>query len=126
CFFGIVGCDFPYAACKLKAKFNRMNGYWSNTHHSAALAYTNPERHQRFFGTPTFQVAQTVIVGVCILISSAADSASPDVAGRARDKMTAMAEAQHREEIARTGEERQCSMAQRAALLTRMLEQNTH
>jgi len=43
-----------------------------------------------------------------------------------RDKMTAMAEAQHREEIARTGEERQRSMAQRAALLTRMLEQNTH
>ena len=42
-----------------------------------------------------------------------------------RDKTMAMADAQHREEIARTSEERQRSMAEQAVLLTRMLEQNT-
>jgi hypothetical protein len=36
-----------------------------------------------------------------------------------------MADAQHREEIARTSEERQRSMSEQAALLMRMLEQNT-
>ena len=42
-----------------------------------------------------------------------------------RDKMMVMADAQHREEIARASEERQRSMAEQTALLTRMLEQNT-
>jgi len=109
------------------------------------------EAFARFFGTPTFLVAQTVIVGVWILINIAgwwvfdqypfillnlafslqAAYAAPlillaQTRQADRDKVTAMADAQHREEIARTSEERQRSMSEQAALLTRMLEQNTH
>ena len=108
------------------------------------------EAFARFFGTPTFLVAQTVIVGVWILINIAgwwvfdqypfillnlafslqAAYAAPlillaQTRQADRDKMMAMADAQHREEIARTSEERQRSMAEQTALLTRMLEQNT-
>ena len=108
------------------------------------------EAFARFFGTPTFLVAQTVIVGVWILINIAgwwvfdqypfillnlafslqAAYAAPlillaQTRQADRDKMTAMADAQHREEIARDSEERQRSVAEQAALLTRMLEQNT-
>jgi uncharacterized membrane protein len=108
------------------------------------------EAFARFFGTPTFLVAQTAIVGVWILINIAgwwvfdqypfillnlafslqAAYAAPlillaQTRQADRDKVTAMADAQHREEIARTSEERQRSMAEQTALLTRMLEQNT-
>ena len=108
------------------------------------------EAFARFFGTPTFLVAQTVIVGVWILINIAgwwvfdqypfillnlafslqAAYAAPlillaQTRQADRDKVATMADAQHREEIARTSDERQRSMAEQAALLTRMLEQNT-
>jgi uncharacterized membrane protein len=108
------------------------------------------EAFARFFGTPTFLVAQTVIVGVWILINIAgwwvfdqypfillnlafslqAAYAAPlillaQTRQADRDKVMAMADAQHREEIARTSEERQRSVAEQTALLTRMLEQNT-
>jgi len=108
------------------------------------------EAFARFFGTPTFLVAQTVIVGVWILINIAgwwvfdqypfillnlafslqAAYAAPlillaQTRQADRDKVTSMADAEHREEIARTSEERQRSMSEQATLLTRMLEQNT-
>jgi uncharacterized membrane protein len=108
------------------------------------------EAFARFFGTPTFLVAQTVIVGVWILINIAgwwvfdqypfillnlafslqAAYAAPlillaQTRQADRDKMMVMADAQHREEIASASEQRQRSMAEQAALLTRMLEQNT-
>jgi len=102
------------------------------------------------FGTPTFLVAQTAIVGVWILINIAgwwvfdqypfillnlafslqAAYAAPlillaQTRQADRDKVATMADAQHREEIARTSDERQRSVSEQAALLTRMLEQNT-
>lgn len=108
------------------------------------------EAFARFFGTPTFLVAQTVIVGVWILINIAgwwvfdqypfillnlafslqAAYAAPlillaQTRQADRDKMMVMADAQHREEIARSNEDRQSAMAEQAALLMRMLEQNT-
>ena len=108
------------------------------------------EAFARFFGTPTFLVAQTVIVGVWILINIAgwwvfdqypfillnlafslqAAYAAPlillaQTRQADRDTVTAMADAQHREEIAHTSEERQRSMVEQTALLTRMLGQNT-
>lgn len=108
------------------------------------------EAFARFFGTPTFLVAQTVIVGVWILVNIAgwwvfdqypfillnlafslqAAYAAPlillaQTRQADRDKMMAMADAQHREELAHISEERQRSMAEQTALLTRMLEQNT-
>jgi uncharacterized membrane protein len=108
------------------------------------------EAFARFFGTPTFLVAQTVIVGVWILINIAgwwvfdqypfillnlafslqAAYAAPlillaQTRQADRDKMMVMADAQHREEIARANEERQRTMVEQASLLVRMLEQNT-
>jgi uncharacterized membrane protein len=108
------------------------------------------EAFARFFGTPTFLVAQTIIVGVWILVNIAgwwifdqypfillnlafslqAAYAAPlillaQTRQADRDKMMVMADAQHREEIAHANEERQRSMAEQAALLMRMLEQNT-
>jgi len=108
------------------------------------------EAFARFFGTPTFLVAQTVIVGVWIIVnivgwwifdkypfillnlafSLQAAYAAPlillaQTRQADRDKCTAMADAQHREEIARATEERQRSMAEQTTLLMRMLEQNT-
>ena len=108
------------------------------------------EAFARFFGTPTFLVAQTVIVGAWILINIAgwwvfdqypfillnlafslqAAYAAPlillaQTRQADRDKMMVMADAQHREEIARANEERQRTMVEQAALLMRMLEQNT-
>jgi uncharacterized membrane protein len=108
------------------------------------------EAFARFFGTPTFLVAQTVIVGVWILVNIAgwwifdrypfillnlafslqAAYAAPlillaQTRQADRDKMMVMADAQHREEIARANEERQRSMVEQSALLMRMLEQNT-
>ena len=108
------------------------------------------EAFARFFGTPTFLVAQTAIVGVWILINIAgwwvfdqypfillnlafslqAAYAAPlillaQTRQADRDKVATMADAQHREEIARTSDERQRSVSEQAALLTRMLEQNT-
>jgi uncharacterized membrane protein len=108
------------------------------------------EAFARFFGTPAFLVAQTVIVGAWILINIAgwwifdqypfillnlafslqAAYAAPlillaQTRQADRDKMMVMADAQHREEIARANEERQRSMVEQAGLLMRMLEQNT-
>lgn len=108
------------------------------------------EAFARFFGTPTFLVAQTVIVGVWILVNIAgwwvfdrypfillnlafslqAAYAAPlillaQTRQADRDKMMVMADAQHREEIARANEERQRSIAQNTGLLMAMLEQNT-
>ena len=108
------------------------------------------EAFARFFGTPTFLVAQTVIVGAWILINIAgwwifdqypfillnlafslqAAYAAPlillaQTRQADRDKMMVMADAQHREEIARANEERQRTMVEQAGLLMRMLEQNT-
>ena len=99
------------------------------------------EAFARFFGTPTFLVAQTAIVGVWILINIAgwwvfdqypfillnlafslqAAYAAPlillaQTRQADRDKVTTMADAQHREEIARTSEERQRAMAEQTAV----------
>lgn len=108
------------------------------------------EAFARFFGTPVFLVAQTVIVGVWIVInvtgpwifdqypfillnlafSLQAAYAAPlillaQTRQADRDKATAQADACHREELHRISEERQHMMADQTALLIRMLEQNT-
>jgi uncharacterized membrane protein len=108
------------------------------------------EEFARFFGTPLFLVAQTVIVGVWILInivgwwvfdaypfillnlafSLQAAYAAPlillaQTRQADRDKVTAIADAQHREELHRLSEARQDDTAKQTALLVKMLEQNT-
>ena len=108
------------------------------------------EAFARFFGTPLFLVAQTMIVGIWILVNVAgwwvfdvypfillnlafslqAAYAAPlillaQTRQADRDKCTAIADAQHREDLHQASEERQHVAAQQTALLVRMLEQNT-
>jgi uncharacterized membrane protein len=108
------------------------------------------EAFARFFGTPVFLVAQTVIVAVWIAFNIAgiwvfdeypfillnlafslqAAYAAPlillaQTRQADRDKVTSMADAEHREDLHRISEERQQMVAEQTALLLRMLEQNT-
>ncbi len=108
------------------------------------------EAFARFFGTPVFLVAQTVIVAIWIAINVAriwvfdeypfillnlafslqAAYAAPlillaQTRQADRDKVTSLADAEHREDLHRTSEERQSLMAEQTALLVKMLEQNT-
>ena len=108
------------------------------------------EAFARFFGTPTFLIAQTVIVSLWILINVAglttfdiypfillnlafslqAAYAAPlillaQTRQADRDVAHARADAEHREELHRASEEREAQMAQQTALLVEMLQQNT-
>lgn len=108
------------------------------------------EAFARFFGTPVFLISQTVIVAIWIAINVAgfwvfdeypfillnlafslqAAYAAPlillaQTRQADRDKASAMADAQHREDLARISEQRQNAAAEQAALLVRMMEQNT-
>lgn len=108
------------------------------------------EAFARFFGTPVFLIAQTVIVGLWILINIAhfwvfdeypfillnlafslqAAYAAPlillaQTRQADRDKAHAIADAEHREDLHRISEERQATAAQQTALIVQMLDQNT-
>src|SRR5271166_1399999 len=108
------------------------------------------ERFARFFGTPTFLVAQTVIVALWILInaigwtqfdvypfillnlafSTQAAYAAPlillaQTRQADRDKCNSIADAQHREELHQVNEERQRQMQKQSELMIEMLGQNT-
>ncbi|HZZ62798.1 MAG TPA: DUF1003 domain-containing protein [Roseiarcus sp.] len=108
------------------------------------------ENFARFFGTPTFLVAQTIIVGLWILVNAAgwtqfdvypfillnlafstqAAYAAPlillaQTRQADRDKAHSLADAQHREELHLVNEERQAQMQKQTALLVDMLKQNT-
>lgn len=108
------------------------------------------EAFARFFGTPTFLIGQTVIVAVWILVNAVgwwvfdiypfillnlafslqAAYAAPlillaQTRQADRDKMTAIADAQHREELHRFTEARLETTGTQTAMLLQMLEQNT-
>ena len=108
------------------------------------------EGFARFFGTPTFLIAQTVIVGLWILINAAgwtqfdvypfillnlafstqAAYAAPlillaQTRQADRDKATSLADAQHREELHQISEQRQTQMREQTGMLVEMLRQNT-
>ncbi|MBX3023972.1 DUF1003 domain-containing protein [bacterium] len=108
------------------------------------------ERFARFFGTPTFLVVQTIIVGVWILanvvglvqfdlypfillnlaFSLQAAYAAPlillaQTRQADRDKAHADADALHREDLARASIERQELAAQETAALRALMDQNT-
>jgi uncharacterized membrane protein len=108
------------------------------------------EDFARFFGTPTFLVAQTIIVGLWILANAAgwtqfdvypfillnlafstqAAYAAPlillaQTRQADRDKAHSLADAQHREELHLVNEDRQNQMQTQTALLVDMLKQNT-
>jgi uncharacterized membrane protein len=108
------------------------------------------EAFARFFGTPTFLVGQTAIVAVWIIVnmvgltdfdlypfillnlafSLQAAYAAPlillaQTRQADRDKQTAVADAQHREELHDVLKQRQDTACEQNALLLRMLERNT-
>jgi uncharacterized membrane protein len=108
------------------------------------------EAFARFFGTPTFLIAQTVVVGVWMLVnivgmtafdvypfillnlafSLQAAYAAPlillaQTRQADRDKAHAIADAQHREDLHRASEERETVAAKQTALLLEMMHQNT-
>lgn len=108
------------------------------------------ERFARFFGTPTYLVAQTAIVIVWVSVnvigltkfdlypfillnlafSLQAAYAAPlillaQTRQADRDKVHAEADAQHREDLAQASFERQELAAQQAAQVLELLEQNT-
>jgi uncharacterized membrane protein len=108
------------------------------------------EAFARFFGTPVFLIAQTMIVAVWIVInilglwvfdeypfillnlafSLQAAYAAPlillaQTRQADRDKCNAMADAQHREDLHRLSVERQESVASQTEMLVQMLRQNT-
>jgi uncharacterized membrane protein len=108
------------------------------------------EAFARFFGTPVFLIAQTVIVAVWILVnvvgiwvfdvypfillnlafSLQAAYAAPlillaQTRQADRDKVSSIADAQHREELHRLSEDRQEAVAAQTTMLMQMLDQNT-
>src|SRR5271170_244215 len=108
------------------------------------------EAFARFFGTPRFLIAQTVIVAVWILVnvigvttfdiypfillnlafSLQAAYAAPlillaQTRQADRDTAHAVADAEHREDLHRASEERQALAAEQTTLLVKMVEQNT-
>src|SRR5208283_4918336 len=108
------------------------------------------EGFARFFGTPTFLIAQTILVGVWIWVNVAgwtqfdvypfillnlafslqAAYAAPlillaETRQADRDKVHSIADAEHREELHRINEERQQQAEKQTALLVDMLGQNT-
>jgi uncharacterized membrane protein len=108
------------------------------------------EAFARFFGTPRFLIAQTVIVAVWILINAVglttfdiypfillnlafslqAAYAAPlillaQTRQADRDAAHALADAEHREALHHASEERQAVAVEQTALLVKMVEQNT-
>jgi uncharacterized membrane protein len=108
------------------------------------------ESFARFFGTPFFLIAQTMLVATWIVINSAgltkfdvypfillnlafslqAAYAAPlillaQTRQADRDKAHAEADAQHREAIAAVNEQRQILAAQQTSQLVELLQQNT-
>jgi uncharacterized membrane protein len=108
------------------------------------------EAFARFFGTPVFLIGQTVVVAVWIVLnmigwwtfdiypfillnlafSLQAAYAAPlillaQTRQADRDKVHALADAQHREDLHRISEERQITAANQSALLVKMMAQNT-
>ena len=108
------------------------------------------EDFARFFGTPTFLIAQTLIVALWIWVNAAgwtqfdvypfillnlafstqAAYAAPlillaQTRQADRDKVSSLADAQHREELHQISEQRQAQMREQTGLLVEMLQQNT-
>ena len=111
---------------------------------------TRAEQFARFFGTPTFLIAQTVIVGVWIALNVAdvtqfdvypfillnlafslqAAYAAPlillaQTRQADRDKALAEADARHREDLAKAHSERQEIATRQSEQILGLLEQNT-
>lgn len=141
--------DAPAAAPVDHLRFHRPHAHLNTTFGNDTFAL-RAEAFARFFGTPLFLGAQTVIVAVWIglnvlgvtqfdvypfillnlAFSLQAAYAAPlillaQTRQAARDKAQSDADAQHREALAVANTERQAQAAQTTAQLLELLEQNT-
>lgn len=127
---------------------------WPHSHLTSAFGDDwfglKAEKFARFFGTPTFLIAQTIIVGGWIFVnimgwtkfdvypfillnlmfSLQAAYAAPlillaQTRQADRDKVLSAADAQHREALAVASEQRQAIAAQQTSQLVELLHQNT-
>jgi uncharacterized membrane protein len=130
-------------------RFHRPHAHLSATFGNDNFAL-KAEAFARFFGTPTFLGAQTLIVALWIIanmtgltqfdvypfillnlaFSLQAAYAAPlillaQTRQAARDKAESEADALHREDLAKANSQRQEDAAKNAALLLQLLEQNT-
>lgn len=130
-------------------RFHRRHGHLSSAFGNDKFAL-RAEAFARFFGTPLFLGAQTLIVATWIGINAMglttfdaypfillnlafslqAAYAAPlillaQTRQAARDKVNSEADAQHREALAVSNEQRMTVAAQSAAQLLQLLEQNT-
>ncbi len=130
-------------------RFHRQHGHLAPTFGSDWFAL-KAEAFARFFGTPLFLISQTVVVLIWILLNTLGFTAfdiypfillnlafSLQAAYAAplillaqtrqadRDKAHAEADARHREDLHRSGEERLAHTAEELALLSKMLRENT-
>lgn len=137
------------AAAKNHLRFHAPNLHLASVFGNDWFAL-KAEAFARFFGTPTFLVGQTVIVGAWIVVNSLgifhfdiypfillnlafslqAAYAAPlillaQTRQADRDKASAEADARHREEIFQINEQRQIDAAVRAELLLELIRQNT-
>ncbi|NNA56841.1 DUF1003 domain-containing protein [Pseudomonas koreensis] len=141
--------DAPAPAPVDHLRFHRPHAHLNTTFGNDTFAL-RAEAFARFFGTPLFLGAQTVIVAVWIglnvlgvtqfdvypfillnlAFSLQAAYAAPlillaQTRQAARDKAQSDADAQHREALAVANTERQAQAAQTTAQLLELLEQNT-
>lgn len=141
--------DVPAPAPIDHLRFHRPHAHLNTTFGNDTFAL-RAEAFARFFGTPLFLGAQTVIVAVWIglnvsgvtqfdvypfillnlAFSLQAAYAAPlillaQTRQAARDKAQSDADAQHREALAVANSERQAQAAQTTAQLLELLEQNT-
>lgn len=139
----------PPAAPVDHLRFHRPHAHLAATFGNDTFAL-KAEAFARFFGTPTFLGAQTLIVAAWIALNTTgvtsfdvypfillnlafslqAAYAAPlillaQTRQAARDKAQSDADAQHREALAVANAERQAQAAQNAAQLLQLLEQNT-
>ena len=139
---------------KMKSEQHLLRFHLPHSHLSSVFGNDwfalKAEAFARFFGTPVFLIAQTLVVVVWILANTAgpftfdiypfillnlafstqAAYAAPlillaQTRQADRDKAHAIADAEHREDLARASEERQAMAAKQTALLVEMLQQNT-
>lgn len=139
----------PTAAPNDHLRFHRPHAHLAPTFGNDSFAL-RAEAFARFFGTPTFLGAQTLIVAIWIGVNLAgvthfdvypfillnlafslqAAYAAPlillaQTRQAARDKVNSEADAQHREALAVANSERQAQAAQNTTQLLELLEQNT-
>ncbi|MBY0278268.1 DUF1003 domain-containing protein [Candidatus Binatia bacterium] len=130
-------------------RFHRPHAHLSSAFGSDAFG-KNAESFARFFGTPSFLIAQTLIVGVWIYVNAAgwttfdvypfillnlafstqAAYAAPlillaQTRQADRDKAHAEADAQHREALATASQERLEIALEHSARMLDLLDQNT-